>query len=149
MTQLTRRELLQHALRGSAGATVLAIAGAVAACGGGESSSGASPAPTSAAPDGLAGKPLASTADVPVGGGKIMADDHVVLTQPSQGAFKAFSSTCTHQGCTLGEVTNGSITCPCHGSAFSAENGSVKHGPATKPLPQYQVKVNGTSLTLA
>jgi nitrite reductase/ring-hydroxylating ferredoxin subunit len=144
MTDLTRRQVL----KGAAGISVLAITGALAACGGGGSSSGSGPAPTSSPPDGLAGKPLASTADVPVGGGKILGGDHVVLTQPSQGTFKAFSSTCTHQGCTLGEVSGGSIKCPCHGSRFSAENGSVQQGPATRPLPQYQVKQNGGQLTL-
>jgi Rieske Fe-S protein len=145
MTELTRRQVLE----GAAGLAVLTITGALAACGGGQSSSGSGPAPTSSPPDGLAGKPLASTADVPVGGGKILGGDHVVLTQPKQGTFKAFSSTCTHQGCTVGEVSGGSIKCPCHGSAFSAENGSVQQGPASKPLPQYQVKVNGSSVTLA
>ena len=144
MTDLTRRQVL----KGAAGISVLAITGAVAACGGGGNSSGSGPAPTSSPPDGLAGKPLASTADVPVGGGKILGSDHVVLTQPSQGTFKAFSSTCTHQGCTVGEVSGGSIKCPCHGSQFSAENGSVQHGPATRPLPQYQVKQSGGQLTL-
>jgi Rieske Fe-S protein len=151
MTDPTRRQILE----GAGGMAVLAITGALAAaCGGGqssaggESSPGSAPAPTSSPPDGLAGKPLASTSDVPVGGGKILGSDHVVLTQPSQGTFKAFSSTCTHQGCTVGEVSGGSIKCPCHGSQFSAQNGSVQHGPATRPLPQYQVKVNGGQLTL-
>jgi nitrite reductase/ring-hydroxylating ferredoxin subunit len=144
MTDLTRRQVL----KGAAGISVLAITGVLAACGGGGSSSGSGPAPTSSPPDGLAGKPLASAADVPVGGGKILGSDHVVLTQPSQGTFKAFSSTCTHQGCAVGEVSGGSINCPCHGSQFSAENGSVQQGPATKPLPQYQVKQNGGQLTL-
>ncbi|MBO0689106.1 MAG: Rieske (2Fe-2S) protein [Candidatus Dormibacteraeota bacterium] len=145
MTDLTRRQVLE----GAAGMTVLAITGAVAAaCGGGQSSAGSAPAPTSSPPDGLAGKPLASTSDVPVGGGKILGSDHVVLTQPTKGTFKAFSSTCTHQGCTVGEVSDGAIKCPCHGSQFSATNGSVKQGPASRPLPQYQVKVNGSQLTL-
>ena len=146
MIDLTRRQVL----KGAAGISVLAVTGALAAAcgGGGSSSSGSGPAPTSSPPDGLAGKPLASTADVPVGGGKILGSEHVVLTQPSQGTFKAFSSTCTHQGCTVGEVSGGSIKCPCHGSQFSAENGSVRQGPATRPLPQYQVKVNGGQLTL-
>lgn len=145
MTDLTRRQVLQ----GAAGLTALAVTGALAAaCGGGQSSTGSGPAPTSSPPDGLAGRPLASTSDVPVGGGKILASDHVVLTQPSQGTFKAFSSTCTHQGCTVGEVSGGSIKCPCHGSQFSAQNGSVQQGPASRPLPQYQVKVNGGQLTL-
>src|SRR5437763_7076882 len=134
MTDPTRRQILE----GAGGMAVLAITGALAAaCGGGQSSGGSAsspgsaPAPTSSPPDGLAGKPLASTSDVPVGGGKILGSDRVVLTQPSQGTFKALSSTCTHQGCTVGEVSGGSIKCPCHGSQFSAQHGSVQHGPAT------------------
>ncbi|MEU8531157.1 MULTISPECIES: Rieske (2Fe-2S) protein [Streptomyces] len=95
------------------------------------------------------GAVLAKTGDIPQGGGKVFADRGVVVTQPTAGEFKAFSSSCTHSGCAVKDVTDGTITCPCHGSAFSAADGSVKQGPATRPLPPAAIKVDGDSITLA
>src|SRR5262245_22288804 len=68
---------------------------------------------------------LASTSDVPVGGGKILADKKIVITQPKSGEFHGFSAVCTHAGCIVGTVSGGTINCPCHGSKFSTTNGSV------------------------
>lgn len=92
---------------------------------------------------------LAKTADIPEGGGKVFEDKGVVVTQPTAGEFKAFSSVCTHSGCTVGSISNGTINCPCHGSQFDAANGSVKKGPATKPLPATAITVEGDSISLA
>jgi Rieske Fe-S protein len=95
------------------------------------------------------GGPLTSTGDVPVGGGQIISDDEVVVTQPTEGDFKAFTAVCTHQGCIVGKVENGEILCPCHGSAFSATDGSVVNGPATAPLEEVQISVKGNEISLA
>ncbi len=92
--------------------------------------------------------PLAATADIPVGGGIVLPDQEIVVTQPTAGQFKAFSAICTHQGCTVNAVTDGAITCPCHGSSFAVADGSVITGPARKPLPARAVKVDGSSVTL-
>ena len=89
---------------------------------------------------------LARTADVPVGGGKILADKKVVITQPQAGSFKAFTAVCTHQGCIVGSVTSGTINCPCHGSKFNITNGSVVNGPAASPLAPVSITVQGTSI---
>ena len=102
---------------------------------------GAPVAEISHPPSELAGKQLAKTSEIAVGGGKIFPVDHVVITQPQSGIFKIFSSTCTHLGCTVGEVSDDLIKCPCHGSEFSIADGSVQHGPAAEPLPQYSAKV--------
>jgi Rieske Fe-S protein len=85
---------------------------------------------------------------VPVGGGVILSDDHIVVTQPQAGTFKGFSSTCTHQGCTVSKISNGTISCPCHGSEFAITDGSVKQGPATQPLPSVPVSVQGDEVTM-
>lgn len=95
------------------------------------------------------GEELAKTADIPEGGGKVFEDKGVVVTQPTAGEFKAFSSVCTHSGCTVRDISNGTITCPCHGSQFDAANGSVKKGPATKPLAATAITVEGDSISLA
>ncbi|MFE4548586.1 MULTISPECIES: Rieske (2Fe-2S) protein [unclassified Streptomyces] len=95
------------------------------------------------------GTVLAKTADIPEGGGKVFADQGVVVTQPTAGTFKAFSSKCTHQGCAVKDIADGVITCPCHNSQFSATDGSVKKGPATQALAAAEISVDGDSIKLA
>jgi Rieske Fe-S protein len=89
---------------------------------------------------------LASTADIPVGGGKVLTAQKIVITQPKAGSFHAFTAICTHQGCIVDAVSAGTIDCPCHGSKYSAVNGSVVNGPATLPLAAVSIKVQGTSI---
>jgi Rieske Fe-S protein len=156
-----------HPVAGPARRTVVAAAGAaglavaLTACGGSDddasSDTGAAPsAPSAEAADGGgsggddagAGAALAATADIPEGGGKVFADQKVVVTQPAAGEFKAFSATCTHQGCAVKSVSEGVINCPCHNSNFSITDGSVQSGPARKPLPAVQITVSGDSIRL-
>lgn len=92
---------------------------------------------------------LGSTSEIPIGGGIVFAEVKVVVTQPTAGTFHGFSATCTHRGCTVKEVVDGTINCPCHGSKFDSTDGSVVNGPAPTPLPQRQITVDGTSLKLA
>lgn len=91
---------------------------------------------------------LGSTADIPVGGGKIFAPQQVVVTQPVKGTFKAFSSICTHQSCPVASVASGTINCDCHGSKYAVEDGSVQAGPAPRPLAPKQIKISGDAITL-
>ncbi|MEV6400511.1 Rieske (2Fe-2S) protein [Streptomyces sp. NPDC051907] len=93
------------------------------------------------------GTVLAKVGEIPEGGGKVIGD--VVVTQPTAGEFKAFSSKCTHQGCAVKGIADGIINCPCHQSKFSAVDGSVKAGPATRPLPPTSITVDGDSIKLA
>ena len=115
------------------------------------SSSAAQAAPAGSGSGAAAAGPaaLASTADIPVGGGKILTGKKIVITQPQSGAFHAFSAVCTHAGCTVGSVTGGTINCPCHGSRFNITNGSVVNGPATSPLPAVNINVQGSSIVQA
>ncbi|MFI0239314.1 Rieske (2Fe-2S) protein [Streptomyces sp. NPDC016845] len=131
------------------------LAAALTACGGSENDESSGPAGDASSADdgggggGGGGQELAKTSDIPEGGGKIFADAGVVVTQPTKGRFKGFTSTCTHQGCAVTKVEGGTIDCPCHGSKFSIEDGSVKNPPATRPLTEKQIKVSGESITLA
>jgi Rieske Fe-S protein len=102
--------------------------------------------PSSGAGGGAA--PLAKKGDIPVGGGTIFPDEQVVVTQPADGDFKAFSAVCTHQGCLVNIVKGGTINCPCHGSKYKITDGSVVNGPATQPLPPKSVAVQGDSLVV-
>jgi Rieske Fe-S protein len=124
---LSRRTILV----GGAG---LVGAGVLVGC----SSSSSEPAASrDAAGDGT----LIDAADVPVGGGVIVGD--VVVVQPTEGEFLAYSAICTHQGCKVNQVGDGAIRCPCHGSVFAVEDGSVRTGPAGAPLPAVSVSVEG------
>ena len=134
-TPVSRRTVLAGA---AAVGGVAAIGATLAAC-------GSDPEP---APSGEAAPTTVKAADVPVGGGTIVEDARVVVTQPTAGQFKAFSATCTHQGCTVASVQNGVIACYCHNSQFSAADGSVVSGPASKGLTAKQVTVSGDTLTV-
>ncbi|MGY4102168.1 Rieske (2Fe-2S) protein [Nocardia sp. R16R-3T] len=133
-----------------AGAGAAATMAALTACTtyGKDNASAAEPPKAAAGSTGqnlAAGQPnaIASTSEVPVGGGVIKGD--VVVTQPSAGSFVGLSSTCTHAGCKVASVSGGTINCACHGSKFGLD-GSVVNGPATQPLPQKAVHVEGDSI---
>lgn len=118
--------------------------------GGGDTSQPSS-SPTRSSPGSRqppAAKPLTRTSDVPVGGGRIFAAKKVVVTQPERGDFKAFSAICTHEGCTVGSVSGGTINCPCHGSKYRIADASVAAGPAPRPLPPRKITVTGNSISL-
>jgi len=95
------------------------------------------------------GKVVVKTADIPVGGGTVFDTAKVVVTQPKAGQFKAFSAVCTHMGCTVAGVANGTITCPCHGSTYDMATGQVTGGPAPAPLPSKTVTVSGGLITIS
>jgi Rieske Fe-S protein len=154
----TRRGML-------AGVGLVGLASAITACGAGASSSSTPAAGSAVTPGGPAssaasggaggggssapaGNALASTSQIPVGSGMVFSGQQVVVTQPSAGEFKAFSAVCTHMGCIVNQVSNGTIDCPCHGSQYSIKTGDVVAGPAPKPLPAKQIKVSGDSIFL-
>jgi nitrite reductase/ring-hydroxylating ferredoxin subunit len=154
------------ALCGAGGAAVLALAGcsssgamgsdssaasASSASGTGMGASGAASTGASAesmASGSASGTVLGKAADIPVGGGTVFAAAKVVVTQSTAGQYRGFSAVCTHRGCIVSQVADGVIMCPCHGSEFKIEDGSVAKGPATSALAPVPVKVqNGTLAT--
>lgn len=132
-----------------AGVGAAGVAAVLTACGSSKDSAGSNTVEPAKGATGDGGNVLAKTADIPEGGGKIFADQGVVVTQPKAGEFKAFSSKCTHRGCAVTSVSDGTINCPCHGSKFDAATGDVSGGPATEPLPAATIKVEGDSIMLA
>jgi Rieske Fe-S protein len=156
MTESSRRTVL--ACAGAACAAVLAGCSTYNSNSGVDASQGTQPAESDSAPaasgggaaSGAAGgNALASTSQVPVGGGTILTDKKIVITQPQSGTFHAFTAVCTHAGCTVSSVSGGTINCPCHGSKFNIANGAVVNGPAASPLAAVNIQVQGTSIVQA
>jgi nitrite reductase/ring-hydroxylating ferredoxin subunit len=147
-TPLSRRAVIKHA-----GLAAAALAG-LSACTNYGAPTAEPSAPTTSAGGGASETAggqaggLAKTADIPVGSGKIFPDAQTVITQPTAGEFKAFTSICTHQQCPVAEVTD-TINCKCHGSKFSITDGSVVNPPAPSPLAAKTVSVNGDQISVA
>ncbi|MER7367385.1 Rieske (2Fe-2S) protein [Nonomuraea wenchangensis] len=152
MTDTTRRTMML----GAGGAGLAAFLTACASYGTPTTDASAAPEDepadeaSSAAPKKKsAKKALADASDIEVGGGKVFEAQKIVVTQPAEGDFKAFSAVCTHAGCTVATVQNKTINCPCHGSKFSIEDGSVTDGPAPEPLKEKKITVDGGKIRLA
>ena len=143
MTRITRRAAF--AMTG-AGATALALAACSPTNGEAPGDTGGDVKPTKDA----AGKLSVPASQVPVGGSVVVqtgsqSDPAVAIAQPSSGKFVAHTAVCTHQGCVVAAVGK-ELHCPCHGSKFDAFTGKAIHGPASLPLDEVTVTVNGASL---
>ncbi|MEU7000711.1 Rieske (2Fe-2S) protein [Nonomuraea sp. NPDC046570] len=135
MPEFGRREAL-----GVAGVAVCGVA--LAGCGGEQGAGKA------VVPPGIKGKVIAGTADIPVGGGKVIHEWKIVVTQPTSGVYKAFTASCPHKGCAVASPENGVIPCPCHGSEFAADSGKCLKGPAKAPLAEFALKVDGDGIVI-
>lgn len=124
----------------------------LAACGSGSDSGSGDAAGDDASGSGgstTSSGPVTTTGDVPVGGGVILAGEKIVVTQPSEGEFKAFTAVCTHAQCLVTSVEDDEIDCSCHGSRFSIADGSVVTGPAGEPLAELTVSVEGEDISVS
>lgn len=64
----------------------------------------------------------------------------------------AFSKICPHAGCPVGlyQAATQELFCPCHQSTFSVPDGAEPtFGPATRPLPQLPIGVDGAGYLVA
>jgi Rieske Fe-S protein len=127
------------------GVAVAGVGVTAAACSSSNTTAQSSNAQTAAAAGG--GTASVATSKVPAEGGFIDQDNRVVVTQPASGEYKAFTAVCTHAQCTVSTVSNNVIQCPCHGSQYSAKDGSVLRGPAPSPLAAVTFKVSGSTIT--
>jgi len=68
-----------------------------------------------------------------------------VMVVRDGGQVYALADHCSHRGGPLsgGEIADGCVTCPWHGSRFRLSDGSVERGPATYPQPALDVRVSG------
>jgi nitrite reductase/ring-hydroxylating ferredoxin subunit len=147
------------------GLSALGVAAVLAGCGGEEReqpqathpsepstsdpSSPSQPAPGEKSKKNPPAHALATTGEIPVGGGMTLTDVRIVITQPRRGEFRAFSAVCTHEGQTVGRVEDNTITCLFHGSQYDAATGKVTTGPATAALAPLEIAVRSGSIVRA
>lgn len=140
----SRRALVGGVLGVGVGVPLVAAcgsdSGSSSGSGGSEDSSGGSTTSSGA---------VTTTGDVPVGSGVILAGEKLVVTQPTEGEFKAFSAVCPHQQCLVTAIKDEEIDCSCHGSKFSITDGSVIEGPADEPLAEMTVSVEGEDISVS
>ena len=127
----------------------------VAACSDGDAGGGGTPSgdgttPGGGAATGGSAQGLAALADVPDGGGLVVdGPDGKVLLARTGDEVKGYNAACTHMGTIVEAPKDGVATCLNHGSQFDTATGAVRKGPATKPLPTVEVKVEGDQIVLA
>lgn len=94
---------------------------------------------------------LGSVADLPEGRGiRVDYGEHRVAVFRIGDDIYAIGDRCSHAEASLaeGEVFDLEVECPRHGSEFSLETGEPGSFPATKPVPVYEVIVDGDQATL-
>jgi nitrite reductase/ring-hydroxylating ferredoxin subunit/uncharacterized membrane protein len=82
--------------------------------------------------------------DVPASGAsKVDVAGVPVLLAREGDTIVALADRCTHRGGPLheGEIADGCVTCPWHGSQFALRDGTVQRGPGTRPQPTLRVRV--------
>jgi nitrite reductase/ring-hydroxylating ferredoxin subunit/uncharacterized membrane protein len=85
-------------------------------------------------------------ADLPEGEARYAEVDGVgVMVARWQGEVYALSNRCAHRGGPLdeGELADGCVTCPLHGSTYRLSDGGVERGPSPYPQPVWKARVRG------
>lgn len=92
-----------------------------------------------------AGSPLAT-----VGGAALVqsGSGEFLVARTAQTTFVALTATCTHQACTVTNVSGSLYVCPCHGSEYD-QSGRVVRGPAVQSLRQFATQFTDPTLTIS
>jgi nitrite reductase/ring-hydroxylating ferredoxin subunit/uncharacterized membrane protein len=79
-----------------------------------------------------------------------MAGEVPVVAIRSGGRVHVLADRCSHMSGPLsgGELADGCLTCPWHGSVFRIADGSVARGPATAPQPAFEVREVGGAIQI-
>lgn len=88
--------------------------------------------------------PVLADAELPDAGHRTVHVDGVAIALfREDGRVWAIDKTCSHMGGPLdeGDVVDGCVICPWHGSTFRLDDGSIVRGPASAPQPHYDTRV--------
>jgi len=90
---------------------------------------------------------VCSAADLPSPGSamRVEIDGVPIALVATEGELFAIDDTCSHEEVSLadGEVEGLALECWLHGSRFDLRTGEALCRPATKPVPVYDVKLDG------
>jgi len=92
---------------------------------------------------------LMASADLPEGKPvREMLGEVPVVAVRADGAVYVLADRCSHMSGPLsgGELADGCLTCPWHGSVFRITDGSVARGPATAPQPAFRTREAGGAI---
>jgi nitrite reductase/ring-hydroxylating ferredoxin subunit/uncharacterized membrane protein len=92
---------------------------------------------------------LMTAADLPEGKPvHQMLGEVPVVAIRTNGAVRVLADRCSHMSGPLsgGELADGCLTCPWHGSVFRIADGSVARGPATAPQPAFEAREAGGAI---
>ncbi len=82
-------------------------------------------------------------------GGWLLHPDRDVLLVNVGGDIRAFTSVCTHTGCSRQwSFPSGNFRCGCHGSTFSTD-GDVVSDPANGSLAEFNVERTGDTVSVS
>jgi nitrite reductase/ring-hydroxylating ferredoxin subunit len=75
---------------------------------------------------------------------RMVGEVPVVVVQEAEGVFHVLADRCSHASGPLseGEVSDGCVTCPWHGSVFRLSDGWNVGGPATSPQPRFTARTD-------
>jgi 3-phenylpropionate/trans-cinnamate dioxygenase ferredoxin subunit len=96
---------------------------------------------------------VCTVADVPAGSARRCDVDGLCIAVVNlAGSWYAIGDRCSHADFSLSEgelwEEDCAIECPKHGSTFSLQTGEPQSLPATKPVPTYEVRVNGDDVVV-
>ena len=152
---MKRREFCAHACQGI---SLVAVGSMLQGCGGSGSPTSPSGGSSGSTLPTVAGSVSNRTVSVVVDAGSQLASvggtalvqstlGNFLVARISQEAFSALTAVCTHEGCTITNVSGQTYICPCHGSQFST-SGSVVKSPASRALTTYATSFTGTTLAI-
>jgi 3-phenylpropionate/trans-cinnamate dioxygenase ferredoxin component len=94
---------------------------------------------------------VASLADLPEGAvvQRVLSSGQAICLIRHRDQVSAVSDICTHEHFPISQgelLADGTVQCAWHGARFDCRSGEVKQGPATTPLPVFEVRVEGEAV---
>ncbi len=85
------------------------------------------------------------------GGTRVDVAGHRLAVFRIGGDFYVIGDMCSHADASLaeGDLFDYDVECPRHGSEFDVRTGRPRSLPATRPVPTYEVRVDGDGVMVA